>query len=274
MAEPAAVNRVLVRAPLALITIDERGVIDGAEGRALAELGRPASEIVGATWEQAFGVMKVFDGSALPCTAAECLRRAMCGERVRGTTSLASSTWSVWVTPTRAQGDGICGAMCVIVKAREASVELVDVREVLEEQIETLASRIVDRADVVWRLEPELPPVSVDRFRLGQIVATLIQHALHALRDDATSRRLVVATRLEPSGNVRVEIGHDGTAIPANALLRLFDPAFRMDRTTTGEGMCLAVTQGLARTIGAELLVQSDGGETWFTLVLPTAPLA
>jgi sigma-B regulation protein RsbU (phosphoserine phosphatase) len=132
---------------------------------------------------------------------------------------------------------------------------------------------------VVAELEASLPsrvivctfelaePVSFDGGRIGQLVSNLLGNALtHG--DPKAPVRLGATSHAEA---FEVWIANAGTAIPAKAMERLFQPFFRGEvrASQQGLGLGLHIASEIARAHGGTLTVRSDADETRFTLLVP-----
>jgi len=86
-----------------------------------------------------------------------------------------------------------------------------------------------------------------------------------------------VSVRIEQvAGQVHIAVRNAGPDIDPQDLPRLFDRFYRADAArqhapADGAGLGLAITQAMARAHGGQVSVQSSGGWTTFTLVLPAA---
>jgi two-component system, OmpR family, sensor kinase len=103
-----------------------------------------------------------------------------------------------------------------------------------------------------------------DPVRLAQIVRILIDNALTHTPDG--TQILVTAGR--SNGHVRVAVRDDGEGIDERSLPRIFEPFYTAD-DAQGSGLGLAIASELASRMSGRLLVDSEPGETTFTLELP-----
>ncbi|MGA2747500.1 MAG: two-component regulator propeller domain-containing protein [Verrucomicrobiota bacterium] len=117
-----------------------------------------------------------------------------------------------------------------------------------------------------------VPPITVDRHKVIQILVNLLQNAIHACgQNDPGARQVVV--RINPAGSagVRIQVADNGIGIPPENLTRIFSHGFTTRKNGHGFGLhsgALAATE-----LGGALTVFSGGsgkGAT-FTLELPAA---
>lgn len=128
-------------------------------------------------------------------------------------------------------------------------------------------------AIVVTRELGQLPLLSLDRHKIFQVLTNLVTNAEEALRDrphdDAGAREIVVRSRQDDDGMVRVDISDSGVGIAAQHLDRIFALGFTTKKD--GHGFGLHASACAAQELGGSLTVRSDGlgrGAT-FTLALP-----
>jgi signal transduction histidine kinase len=112
----------------------------------------------------------------------------------------------------------------------------------------------------------DVPPVSAYPSELNQVWSNLIDNAIDAMNGRGVLR---VSTRLE-DGYAVVEIGDDGTGVPADALEQLFQPFFTTKDIGKGTGLGLHLSHGIVtvRHRGT-ISVCSVPGDTRFTVRLP-----
>lgn len=122
-----------------------------------------------------------------------------------------------------------------------------------------------------------------NRAELGQVLINLIINAQQAMQDCPT-KRLTIATGLDPDRRIYISVADTGHGIPAENLPRLFDPFFTTkgaagswveDRAATdaflsGRGLGLSVAQTIVHEHGGDIGVESEVNcGTKFTVYLP-----
>jgi signal transduction histidine kinase len=124
---------------------------------------------------------------------------------------------------------------------------------------------------LVERVEPDPPPVRVDRQRIGQVLGNLLDNALRHTPAGGTVTVTVAGT---PAG-VRLVVADTGEGIPAADLAHVFERFYRVDaardRAHGGSGIGLAIVRALVHEHGGRVTAASDGpgsGAT-FTVTLP-----
>jgi len=128
---------------------------------------------------------------------------------------------------------------------------------------------VTSRHQVVVSVAQELPPVFLDYVEIGEVLTNLIENAAKY-----TPPGSEIAIRVgRDDGNIRVEVADRGPGIPREALPRLFEPFYRVQREgqmVTGTGLGLAVAKGLVEAHGGRIWAdnRTEGG-TSFVFCLP-----
>ena len=128
--------------------------------------------------------------------------------------------------------------------------------------------------ELTTNVEGRLPPLIIDRDRLGEVLGNLLENAL---RHTATGNRVVVsATRR--GDQVELAVADTGEGIAPEHLERVFERFYRVDgarsRATGGSGIGLAIARAIVEAHGGQIHAESEGpgcGAT-FVVTLPTHP--
>lgn len=116
------------------------------------------------------------------------------------------------------------------------------------------------------RLQPDLPPLMVDRHMIEQVLMNLILNAIQATKKGGS---ITITTRVH-NGNCEVLVEDTGCGIPAHVLPHIFDPFFTTKGTGEGTGLGLSVSLGIVERHGGQILVESEVGKgSLFTVCLP-----
>jgi two-component system, NtrC family, sensor kinase len=117
-----------------------------------------------------------------------------------------------------------------------------------------------------------VPPISVDKHKVLQILINLMRNAKYAMDEtDQPEKRLTIGISAKPDGCVVISVRDNGVGIAPENLTRLFDHGFTTRRD--GHGFGLHSGALAAREMGGQLTVASEGlgkGAT-FSLELPSA---
>jgi CheY-like chemotaxis protein len=125
--------------------------------------------------------------------------------------------------------------------------------------------------------DPDLPRVIVgDRHRLRQALLNLLSNAVKFTQAGQVVLR---ATRVDPHGQLRIEVADTGIGIPDEARDRLFKEFSQVDASISrrfgGTGLGLAITQRIITAMNGRIGVDSQPGEGscfWFEIPIVAAP--
>lgn len=153
------------------------------------------------------------------------------------------------------------------IEKREPPRASENINQVVEDAISLGFSGFRDTG-IKWhlKLQPDIPPVLIDKVQIQQIFVNLIRNATEAM-SGLSKRQLTIATTLDEDG-VEISVSDTGTGLPEDVVSRLFHPfVTTKDR---GMGMGLSICHTIAEAHGGRLWLASNGttGAT-FTLRLP-----
>ncbi len=120
------------------------------------------------------------------------------------------------------------------------------------------------------RLDPNPPPVCIDRIQLQQVVLNLMRNAVDAL-EQAERRELVVSTAAaDPGGGVEIAVADTGPGLAEEVVARLFQPF--VTTKPGGMGIGLSICRSIVDAHGGTLRAEpTPGGGATFRITLPTA---
>ncbi|MEM1116958.1 MAG: ATP-binding protein [Bacteroidota bacterium] len=149
-----------------------------------------------------------------------------------------------------------------------------DLGELAVEVVEALEMTAAEHGiDLKARPGAALPPVLGDRERLRQVLTNLAENAI---KYNEAGGHVEIVARLRPAGDVRVAVVDDGIGIPEEALGRLTDRFFRVDKSRSraegGTGLGLAIVKHILEAHGQRLDIESRlGYGSTFAFSLPAA---
>ncbi len=130
------------------------------------------------------------------------------------------------------------------------------VDDVLTQVVEILGPHARERGFALELcIEDGLPPASMDRDALLQVLVNLVDNALK-FAANAEDKRVVLEARAV-GGEVVLAVRDHGPGVPAGQLRRIFQPFYRgereLTRRTKGTGIGLALVAGLVRRMGGRV---------------------
>lgn len=145
-----------------------------------------------------------------------------------------------------------------------------DLRALGDRTAEDLAARAAERGT---RLENEVPAgltASADAERVLQVLFNLVDNAIKYGRPQG---RVVIGGRAVDEEFVELWVRDDGPGLPREALGRVFERFYRVDRNRSreqgGTGLGLAIVKHIVQSHGGEVRVESEPGQGatfYFTL--------
>jgi PAS domain S-box-containing protein len=144
------------------------------------------------------------------------------------------------------------------------------VAELVDEALQIQSADLEHHAVQVVRDYSEVPPLTLDKHKVLQILVNLIQNARHALNESQNpQRRLAVGIQMADGAFVRISIADNGVGILPDNLTQIFSHGFTTRKA--GHGFGLHSGANAAKEMGGLLTAHSEGpgqGAT-FTLDLP-----
>lgn len=152
----------------------------------------------------------------------------------------------------------------------ELKVEPVVLRTAAQEVLDDVALLARDRGVT---LENQLPGgliAEADGEQLRHVFSNLFNNAVKYGRQDG---RVVVSGRVLEGGPIEISVRDDGPGIPAEALDRVFERFYRVDKARSrdqgGTGLGLSIVKNVVQAHGGEVRVESEvgkGATFYFTL--------
>jgi two-component system phosphate regulon sensor histidine kinase PhoR len=155
----------------------------------------------------------------------------------------------------------------------ELQLEPVVISVFVKETLDEFSAKANARGTI---LEHEVPAglvAQADPGRLHQVLANLIDNAI---KYGAANGRVTVRGRALADGRIEVGVRDDGPGIPPDALARVFERFYRVDKARSreqgGTGLGLAIVKNVIQAHGGDVRVASVlGAGTEFFFTLPAA---
>jgi signal transduction histidine kinase len=126
--------------------------------------------------------------------------------------------------------------------------------------------------ELYYSIEENLPPVSVDVWRVHQVMENLIGNALKFTPEGGTIE--VTARKASDPEMVEISVRDNGPGIPEREQKKLFTMFYQIETDSTrsagGLGLGLVISKGIVEGHGGRIWVESDAGEgSSFKFTLP-----
>jgi signal transduction histidine kinase len=167
----------------------------------------------------------------------------------------------------------------VIVSSQQSHVkaggafETFDARELLDDALKfSAASGDQDAIEIVRQFDA-LPPVTLDRHKVLQILMNLLRNARDAvLTKPAGERQIIVSARSGANDSLEIGVEDNGCGVAPENLDRIFHLGFTTK--ASGNGLGLHYSACAARELHGDLTARSAGAGRGasFLLVLPSTP--
>ncbi len=122
-----------------------------------------------------------------------------------------------------------------------------------------------------YAAEDDLPPVTIDRSRIAQVIGNLLDNAL---QHTPAGRSITVRVERETAESVVIAVADQGEGLPPEALHLVFERFYRVDpsraRATGGAGLGLTIAKRLVEAHGGSIRAESVPGQgAIFSFTLP-----
>ena len=125
------------------------------------------------------------------------------------------------------------------------------------------------RVRTTLKLARQLPPVSVDRVQIQQVLVNLIRNAIEAMAS-SDKRELTIETSGDINGFIRVTVSDTGPGLAQDVLDKLFQPF--VTTKSAGMGIGLSICKSIIEAHGGSLWHEANPtGGAVFVFTLPEA---
>lgn len=156
-----------------------------------------------------------------------------------------------------------------LVKLPEPQREDVDVRQMLR-ALQTMFRAELERRNIALTVmvADDVPPLSMDRNQMDQVLMNVIKNAVEAIDRDGT----VAIEARHGAGFVELAVYDDGVGLPPEIKERLFTPFFTTKKQ--GQGLGLMLVKEVLTQHGFGFSLESVAGRTRFRIEMPLAHTA
>jgi two-component system phosphate regulon sensor histidine kinase PhoR len=156
------------------------------------------------------------------------------------------------------------------------NIQQVSLRDMAQRVVEDLGAPAAARQTALENRIPAGLSVRADADRLPQVFFNLTENAI---KYGKTAGRVILDARETEGQKVEVSVADDGPGIPPDAIGRIFERFYRVDRARSresgGTGLGLAIVKHIVQAHGGEAWVESElgkGASFHFTLPRSAAP--
>lgn len=158
--------------------------------------------------------------------------------------------------------------------ARAAGVlESARISEVVDDALKLCVTALERHGIHLEKDYQDLPPVTLDRHKVLQIMFNLLDNAKHACEagPNTAQKKIIVRIRSGGPGRIRIQVADNGIGISSSNLEKIFTQGFSTQKDGHGFGLHGSILT--AQEMGATLTVRSDGPDAGatFTLEIPNA---
>ena len=149
-----------------------------------------------------------------------------------------------------------------------------DVAEVIDNVLSTHRYQIINAGfDIQTDIQPNLPPVLMDRDAMAQAISNLLDNAI---KYSGKVKQLSIIAKTVGT-NLSIEIADRGVGIPRAEQPKIFEKFYRVGNglvhDVKGSGLGLSLVKHIVEAHHGTISVESDVGKgSRFTIVLPLAP--
>jgi signal transduction histidine kinase len=162
----------------------------------------------------------------------------------------------------------IISSLLTFSRKSEPAFERVEVNALIDKCILLSRHKLeLSHINLVSRIDENLPLINADANQLQQCIINLIFNAMDAMPDGGT---LTLAGRYrQPENKVAICVQDTGQGIHEEDLPHIFEPFFTTKKEGHGVGLGLSTVFGIMEYHKGAVTVESQPGDTAFTLHLP-----
>jgi PAS domain S-box-containing protein len=129
--------------------------------------------------------------------------------------------------------------------------------------------RLAQKHQLILNVEPNLPPIKIDQFRITQVLDNLVENAVKY----SPEKTPIEICLFRQDGFVQVDVADQGIGIPPEERPHVFEAFRQVERAepTKGAGLGLAICKGLIEAHGGRIWIQDKNPGTTISLTLPLA---
>ncbi|MCP4694167.1 MAG: response regulator, partial [Desulfobacterales bacterium] len=163
----------------------------------------------------------------------------------------------------------------------EAELKPLKAQIILKEVLKLVRSTLPTTIEIRRKIDEKCGPIKADPSHIHQIAMNLITNAFHAMQEAGGVLEIGLAEvhldpgvlgdpEIESGAFARIKVADTGDGMPAHVISRIFEPYFTTKEKGKGTGLGLSVVNGIVKSYGGCIQVESQPGEgTVFRVYLP-----
>jgi signal transduction histidine kinase/CheY-like chemotaxis protein len=169
-----------------------------------------------------------------------------------------------------------------LTRHRENQLKPIQIGSIVKEALKLLRASLPATIEIRRRITGDPEIVEADPSQVHQILMNLCSNAAHAMRKnggvlevsltktDVDANMAERDARLPPGAYLKLSVSDTGHGIPPEIMDRIFEPHFTTKEKGEGTGLGLAVVQGIAKSCGFHITVESEKGKgSTFSVYFP-----
>ncbi len=167
------------------------------------------------------------------------------------------------------QGAELIARMLAFSRKQQLSPGAVELERLESSVRHLLEHSLGGLVEVVWKIDPDAPPVFADAGQLELAVMNLVINARDAMPDggkitvECAPRDIADgdASALAPGRYVCIAVDDEGSGIPADRIAQVTEPFYTTKEVGKGTGLGLSMVYGFSRQSGGDLVIESEVGK-------------
>ncbi|HEY6178766.1 MAG TPA: ATP-binding protein, partial [Kofleriaceae bacterium] len=143
------------------------------------------------------------------------------------------------------------------------------VEEVIGDALRLAAFKLGKAIEVRRSCEDGLPPVTVHRRKLSQVLLNLLINAADAMQEAHTERPWVLVAAACAGDAIEIVVQDNGPGVSAEVAAHLFEPFVTSKPVGKGTGLGLALSRDYIASFGGTLELRPSSRGARFAIVLP-----
>jgi PAS domain S-box-containing protein len=125
------------------------------------------------------------------------------------------------------------------------------------------------KTKIDFDLSKDLPPISVDKIQLQQVMLNMMQNAIESMKEiDHRKRRILIQTKPIDESSIEITVSDSGPGFSKEIITKVFKPFF--STKAHGRGMGLAICRSIIEAHGGQFTINPNtNNQSWIRFTLP-----